>query len=196
MEIAKDLNETLEKIGNAGGIIKMPKTLISREKGYWALFMDTEGNQLALHSGEWTYPTTQSDEWASSQPRRMPNCPTLTVEGSFRSPMDSIFLAAFRSLSWCEPQQVQVQDLSFNFNSLKIYPQWEHIFDVGSNRPMYRIFLPCHSALYANMVLNLPHPTYAMARASFLFFIIPLMCRSSRQTVSKDRMISVLVLCR
>jgi predicted enzyme related to lactoylglutathione lyase len=52
MEIAKDLNETLEKIGNAGGIIKMPKTLISREKGYWALFMDTEGNQLALHSGE------------------------------------------------------------------------------------------------------------------------------------------------
>lgn len=50
MEMAKDLNETLEKITKAGGKILMPKTLIGPGKGYWALFLDTEGNKLALHS--------------------------------------------------------------------------------------------------------------------------------------------------
>lgn len=52
MEMAKDLNETLEKITKAGGKILMPKTLIAPGKGYWALFLDTEGNKLALHSPE------------------------------------------------------------------------------------------------------------------------------------------------
>lgn len=52
MEMAKDLNETLAKIKNAGGRILMPKTLIAPGKGYWALFLDTEGNKLALHSVE------------------------------------------------------------------------------------------------------------------------------------------------
>jgi len=50
MELAKDLNETLEKILTAGGKVIMPKTLIAPSKGYWALFLDTEGNKLALHS--------------------------------------------------------------------------------------------------------------------------------------------------
>jgi len=52
MEMAKDLNDTLAKIEQAGGVIKMPKTAIAPGKGYWALFLDTEGNQLALHSPE------------------------------------------------------------------------------------------------------------------------------------------------
>jgi hypothetical protein len=50
MELANDLNETLEKIKAAGGKVIMPKTQISPEKGFWALFLDTEGNKLALHS--------------------------------------------------------------------------------------------------------------------------------------------------
>ncbi len=50
MEMAKDLNETLVKIKIAGGKILMPKTLIAPDKGYWSLFLDTEGNKLALHS--------------------------------------------------------------------------------------------------------------------------------------------------
>lgn len=52
MEMAKDLNETLEKIKKAGGKVLMTKTLIAPGKGYWALFLDTEGNKLALHSVE------------------------------------------------------------------------------------------------------------------------------------------------
>jgi len=45
-----DLNKVLEKIGPAGGRVIMPKTLISDESGYFAIFIDTEGNKLALHS--------------------------------------------------------------------------------------------------------------------------------------------------
>jgi len=52
MELANDLNETLAKITTAGGQIMMPKTQISPQKGFWALFLDTEGNKLALHSAE------------------------------------------------------------------------------------------------------------------------------------------------
>ena len=52
MEMAKDLDETLKKIVAAGGKVIMPKTMISPTKGFWALFLDTEGNKLALHSIE------------------------------------------------------------------------------------------------------------------------------------------------
>jgi predicted enzyme related to lactoylglutathione lyase len=52
LELAKDLSETLSKIETAGGKVIMPKTLISPAKGYWALFLDPEGNKLALHSQE------------------------------------------------------------------------------------------------------------------------------------------------
>ncbi len=51
-ELAKDLSETIGKIESAGGTIVMPKTMIAPGKGYWALFLDTEGNKLALHSKE------------------------------------------------------------------------------------------------------------------------------------------------
>jgi predicted enzyme related to lactoylglutathione lyase len=34
----------------AGGKIVAPKTEISPEHGYMALFIDTEGNRVALHS--------------------------------------------------------------------------------------------------------------------------------------------------
>jgi predicted enzyme related to lactoylglutathione lyase len=46
----KDLNEILKKVPNAGGRIVLPKTLISDDAGYFAIFIDTEGNKLALHS--------------------------------------------------------------------------------------------------------------------------------------------------
>lgn len=38
------------KIENAGGKIIQGKTLISDDVGYMALFVDTEGNRVALHS--------------------------------------------------------------------------------------------------------------------------------------------------
>jgi|WetSurSiteA1Bulk_404760.scaffolds.fasta_scaffold11372_4 uncharacterized protein len=52
LELTKDLNDTLTKIEKAGGKIVMPKTQISPTKGYWAIFLDTEGNKLALHSND------------------------------------------------------------------------------------------------------------------------------------------------
>lgn len=38
------------RVEAAGGILLRPKTLISREVGYMALFLDTEGNRIALHA--------------------------------------------------------------------------------------------------------------------------------------------------
>lgn len=45
-----DLNEVLYKINEAGGRVTMDKTFISEAAGYFALFIDSEGNRLALHS--------------------------------------------------------------------------------------------------------------------------------------------------
>lgn len=47
---ANDLNVELSRVVQAGGQIAIGKTLISEEIGYMAIFMDTEGNRIALHS--------------------------------------------------------------------------------------------------------------------------------------------------
>ena len=45
-----DVQLVLDKIEGAGGSIAVPKTQISPEYGYMAVFIDTEGNRVALHS--------------------------------------------------------------------------------------------------------------------------------------------------
>ena len=45
-----DVQHILNKIEAAGGKILVPKTLISPEYGHMAVFIDTEGNRIALHS--------------------------------------------------------------------------------------------------------------------------------------------------
>ena len=45
-----DINDELSRIEAAGGEILKPKTRISEDHGYMALFKDTEGNRVALHS--------------------------------------------------------------------------------------------------------------------------------------------------
>lgn len=45
-----DMQKILDRIPGAGGVILLPKREISAEYGFMALFMDTEGNRLALHS--------------------------------------------------------------------------------------------------------------------------------------------------
>ena len=45
-----DLNDVLDKVEEAGGRVIMPKTLISKDDGYFAIFIDSQGNKLALHS--------------------------------------------------------------------------------------------------------------------------------------------------
>ena len=47
-----DLNLSLNKVESAGGTIVVPKTKISDEIGYYAIFIDTEGNRLAFHSAK------------------------------------------------------------------------------------------------------------------------------------------------
>ncbi len=46
----KDLEVPLSKVGDAGGSILFPKTLIMPEAGYFAIFLDSEGNQIGIHS--------------------------------------------------------------------------------------------------------------------------------------------------
>lgn len=45
-----DVQRVLDKIEAAGGTILVPKTEISPEHGHMAVFLDTEGNRVALHS--------------------------------------------------------------------------------------------------------------------------------------------------
>jgi uncharacterized protein len=45
-----DVQNVLDKVEAAGGEIMVPKTQISPEYGYMAVFIDTEGNRIALHS--------------------------------------------------------------------------------------------------------------------------------------------------
>lgn len=45
-----DLQKVLDKVEKAGGKIMVPKTEISPEYGYMAVFIDTEGNRIGLHS--------------------------------------------------------------------------------------------------------------------------------------------------
>jgi hypothetical protein len=45
-----DLQQSLNKVEQAGGQVVMPKTKISDEVGFMAFFIDTEGNKIALHS--------------------------------------------------------------------------------------------------------------------------------------------------
>jgi uncharacterized protein len=45
-----DVQIILDRIEAAGGKIAVPKTQISPEYGYMAIFIDTEGNRVGLHS--------------------------------------------------------------------------------------------------------------------------------------------------
>lgn len=46
----KDLAQPLSRVESAGGKIVVPKTKVSDEVGYIAMFSDSEGNTIALHS--------------------------------------------------------------------------------------------------------------------------------------------------
>jgi predicted enzyme related to lactoylglutathione lyase len=45
-----DVQTELDRVIGAGGSIIQPKTQISEDIGYMALFRDSEGNRIALHS--------------------------------------------------------------------------------------------------------------------------------------------------
>jgi predicted enzyme related to lactoylglutathione lyase len=45
-----DLSEILARVEPAGGKIVLPKTIVTPEIGYCAVFRDSEGNHVAIHS--------------------------------------------------------------------------------------------------------------------------------------------------
>ncbi|MBK8503507.1 MAG: VOC family protein [Saprospiraceae bacterium] len=45
-----NLQLILDKVTTHGGEIIVPKTLIDEENGHFAMFLDTEGNRMGLHS--------------------------------------------------------------------------------------------------------------------------------------------------
>ncbi|TQV81499.1 VOC family protein [Aliikangiella coralliicola] len=45
-----NLQVILDKVESKGGTIVVPKTLHADESGYFAIFIDTEGNRIGLHS--------------------------------------------------------------------------------------------------------------------------------------------------
>jgi len=49
---SENAQNELNRIEEAGGKIKQGKTMISPEHGYMAVFIDTEGNRVALYSKE------------------------------------------------------------------------------------------------------------------------------------------------
>ena len=50
LNAGKDLQPMLDKVQKNGGKVIVPKTEISSEMGFFALFTDPEGNKLGLHS--------------------------------------------------------------------------------------------------------------------------------------------------
>lgn len=48
--LSTDVQNELDRIESAGGIIIQQKTQISPEHGFMGVFLDTEGNKVALHS--------------------------------------------------------------------------------------------------------------------------------------------------
>ncbi|MBX7150357.1 VOC family protein [bacterium] len=47
-----DLSQVLNRVVSAGGTVIVPKTNITPEIGFFAIFKDVEGNKVALHSME------------------------------------------------------------------------------------------------------------------------------------------------
>jgi uncharacterized protein len=45
-----DVQHVLDRVAGAGGSVLVPKTEISPEYGFMAVFMDPEGNRIGLHS--------------------------------------------------------------------------------------------------------------------------------------------------
>lgn len=45
-----NLQVILDKVEKYGGNILVPKSLLADESGYYALFLDSEGNKIGLHS--------------------------------------------------------------------------------------------------------------------------------------------------
>lgn len=71
LNAGNDLDGVLSRVEFSGGRVIMPKTLISEEAGWFALFIDSEGNRVALHEGTGTTKAVAPAK-AASKPARKP----------------------------------------------------------------------------------------------------------------------------
>lgn len=62
-----DMDSILARIEIAGGRIIMPRTLIGEQAGYFALFIDSEGNRLALHENSVAKKETGTERKAAAR---------------------------------------------------------------------------------------------------------------------------------
>src|SRR6056297_3584355 len=104
--------------------------------------------------------------------------------------------AAFRSRSKTVEQLLQVHSRSLSVSSLLIYPHSEHVFELGVNLPILRMFTPFHFALYSSIVTNIDQLASEIEPAKQWFFNMPLIFRSSKAIDWFSRINSVLTLCK
>ena len=50
LDAGDDLATVLGRVAAAGGSVDVPKTAIAPDMGFYAVFRDTEGNRVGLHS--------------------------------------------------------------------------------------------------------------------------------------------------
>lgn len=50
LEAGPDLQPALDRVVQAGGRVTVPKSLVPGDQGYYALFIDSEGNRVGLMS--------------------------------------------------------------------------------------------------------------------------------------------------
>jgi predicted enzyme related to lactoylglutathione lyase len=50
LNAGENLQVVLDRVEKNGGQIIVPKTAHADESGYFAIFLDSEGNRMALHS--------------------------------------------------------------------------------------------------------------------------------------------------
>jgi len=62
LNAGSELDHVLARVEPAGGRVIMPRTLIDERAGAFALFIDSEGNRLALHQGPSRTAGLMSDE--------------------------------------------------------------------------------------------------------------------------------------
>ncbi len=105
-------------------------------------------------------------------------------------------MAAFTSRSRTELHSGQVHSRSLSASSLLMYPQQLQVFDDGAKRPIRRMFLPCHSALYSSIVTKVDQLASFIACAKLWFLTILLTDKVSSAIVWFSRINLVETLCK
>ncbi|HQV74150.1 MAG: VOC family protein [Flavobacteriales bacterium] len=70
LNAGNDMDSVLGRVELAGGRVIMPRTMISETAGSFALFIDSEGNRLALHEGAGEKKGSEKVAKARTQPKK------------------------------------------------------------------------------------------------------------------------------